>query len=76
MNTDTSSVPIVEIVDAAEVFITESGRHTGLLARPSKTQLLDVFGSDKFDDIFAFMVQHGQLKNAGKHAGLREHDQA
>jgi hypothetical protein len=31
---------------------------------------MDAFGSTKFEDIFAFMAEHGHLQPCGKHASL------
>lgn len=70
MKIDPNEVPLVEVVDAWEVFIAKSGTHTGVLERPSRAQLHDVFGTHKFEDIFTFMSQHGHLHSIGKHTAL------
>ncbi len=67
-------MPLVEVVDAWEVFIAKSRTHTGVLERPSRAQLHDAFGTHKFEDIFAFMAQHGHLHAAGKHSALTGED--
>jgi hypothetical protein len=65
-----NKVAVVGIVDAPEVFIADTHAHTGHLFRPSHRLLLDTFGTQNFDEIFAFMVEHGHLQPAGKHADL------
>ena len=71
---DPKEVPLIDVVDAWEIFIAESHAHTGVLERPSHKQLKDAFGSHKFEDIFSFMAQHGHLRPTGKHATLNGED--
>ena len=67
-------MPLVEVVDAFEVFISKSRTHTGVLERPSHAQLQDAFGSHKFEEVFAFMAQRGHLHHTGKNASLTGED--
>lgn len=74
LHVDPHEVPLVEVVDAWEVYVAKSRAHTGVLERPSHAQLVDAFGSYKFEDVFAFMAQHGHLHNTGKHTALTGED--
>lgn len=66
-----NEVALVEVVDAMEVFVSRNRAHTGKLEHATKAQLQDAFGSDKFEDIFAFMAAHGHLTKPPKHADFR-----
>ncbi len=62
---DPNEIPLVEVVDALEVFVSRTRGHTGAIERPSHQELVDAFGSIKFEDIFQFMAEHGVCKHSG-----------
>lgn len=62
---DPNEIPLVEVVDAFEVFVARTRGHTGAIERPSNQELMSVFGSIKFEEIFSFMAEHGICKHAG-----------
>lgn len=68
---DPSSISLVEVVDVPEVFIADTRAHTGHLQRPSRQQLLDTFDTFHFEEIFAFMCDHGHLQPAKHHGDLK-----
>jgi ribosome maturation protein Sdo1 len=67
-----NEVPVVQVVDAPEVFVSENGGHNGKLMHARSSMLQDAFGSDKFDDIFHYMAEHGELRNAPNKADFRD----
>lgn len=68
---DPNSIPISQVVSVMEVYIADTKAHTGSLKRPSHEQLVDAFGSYRFDDIFPFMVTNGRIQPCGKHSDLK-----
>ncbi len=70
LSTDPHSIALVQVVDSFDVFHGKAHAHTGTLERPSNTQLKDAFGSSKFEDVFAFMSEHGHLQPCGRHSNL------
>lgn len=66
-----SQIAVSQVVDAAEVFVVREGGHSGLFDRPRDSELEDIFGSKRFDDIFQFMAEHGECKTLGSHADFR-----
>ncbi len=40
------------------------------VASSSKEELKVAFGTANFEEVFAFMAEHGHLQNTGKHTGL------
>jgi len=67
-----NETPIVEVVDCYEVFVSRARGHTGTLERPSNKELMDAFGSVKFEDIFNFMAEHGTLQHAESNVSKRD----
>lgn len=68
---DPSSVSLVEVVDACEVFVSHNRTHTGKLEHATNAQLEDVFGSHKFEDVFGFMCEHGHITVPPKQGDFR-----
>ncbi|RKO90976.1 hypothetical protein BDK51DRAFT_34568 [Blyttiomyces helicus] len=55
------TIPLIEVVQAFEVFEGESGGHTGTLDRPSKQQLSTAFNTDSLDAVVAKIVTEGRI---------------
>ncbi|KAH9943247.1 ribosome maturation protein [Epithele typhae] len=62
-STDTT-IPLAEVVDSFEVFWSNQGSQ-GILGRPSKQQLENVFGSSKDVDVVKAILEKGR-EEAGK----------
>ncbi|KAI1796164.1 ribosome maturation protein [Ganoderma leucocontextum] len=58
------SVPLTEVVDSFEIFWSNQGAQ-GLLGRPSKQQLENVFGSSKDVDVITQILNKGK-EESGK----------
>jgi hypothetical protein len=67
---DPTEIPLTQVVDSWEVYVAHSGAHSGVLDRPSHDLLQEVFGSIKFEDIFAFMAEHGHVKESTRGGDL------
>lgn len=65
------SIALLEFISVPEVFISENSGHAGTLGRPSNELLVEAFKSSKFEDVFAFLAEHGHLQASGHHANLR-----
>jgi hypothetical protein len=74
MYIDPNEIPLVEVVDAWEIFVGHARGHVGSLQHPSNDQLIDAFGSTNFDDIFDFMAKNGYVQSCGRHAQLEGHE--
>lgn len=55
------SIPWITAVGLPQVYINRGGGRSGVLDRPSKQQLLDNFGSDRFEEVFQLMSDEGNL---------------
>ncbi|PLW16315.1 hypothetical protein PCASD_18720 [Puccinia coronata f. sp. avenae] len=60
------TVPLVEIVDSFDVFHTGQGAQ-GLLIRPSKQELENIFGSSKDDEVVTIVLEKGRLEVSDGH---------
>lgn len=58
---DSSSVPLVEVVDSFEIFFSSTGA-TGTLGKASKQQLDTVFGTSKDIDAVSKLLELGKLQ--------------
>ena len=54
------SIAMANVVDSFEVFKYEMGR-SGMLSKPSKAELDDVFGTHNMDDVVKFMLENGSF---------------
>lgn len=59
-------MPLVEIVDSFDVFHTGQGAQ-GLLIRPSKQELENIFGSSKDDEVVTTVLEKGRLEVSDGH---------
>lgn len=59
-----TSIPLAEVVDSFEIFWSNQGAQ-GLLGRPSKQQLENVFGASKDVDVITQILEKGK-EESGK----------
>jgi len=60
-----TSIPLVQVVDSFEIFFSNQGSQ-GILGRPSKQQLENVFQTSKDVDIVQFILENGVLQSSDK----------
>lgn len=56
------SVALTDVVDSFDLLKYESG-HSGIISKPSKSELDATFGTTKVDKIIHFMLEHGALQH-------------
>lgn len=52
---------MVEVVQVFEVFVSETGGHTGRSMRPSRQSLINAFSTDKEDDVINKILEKGEV---------------
>ncbi|KAG8810306.1 hypothetical protein FRC18_004124 [Serendipita sp. 400] len=57
------SIPIVEVVDSYDVFVSSQGNQ-GVLGKASNQQLENVFNTTKSDQIVDFMLKNGVMQRS------------
>ncbi|TFK68178.1 DUF1960-domain-containing protein [Pluteus cervinus] len=62
------SIPLAEVVDSFEVFFSSQGAQ-GLLGRPSKQQLENVFDTSKDVDVVLYILNNGKLQASDGFSG-------
>lgn len=61
------TIPLVEVVDAFEVFCTNQGAQ-GIMRPPSKQHLDSVFGTTKVEDVIVEILEKGEMQAGSEFA--------
>ncbi|KAJ3079878.1 hypothetical protein HK102_003451 [Quaeritorhiza haematococci] len=66
------TVPVTEVVQAYDIYETESGGNTGVAGAPSKARLMNIFGTANVDDIIPLILTNGKLMASRTHSGTNK----
>jgi ribosome maturation protein Sdo1 len=58
------SIPLVDVVDSFDIFVTHKQGTQGVLDRASKSSLENEFGSSKEDDVVKQILERGEVQES------------
>lgn len=63
---DHGSVPMSQVLERMQVYVTRGATRTGIHEAPSKQMLYDVFNTDSVDDVIETILEDGEVHNGDK----------